>query len=134
SMSAVAKRIRNHPSVIAFLIGSDNAPPAKVETAYLNALKGADWPNPVVAAAADRSSPQIGKSGMKMDGPYDYVPPNYWYGSQLGAAFGFASELSAGPSVPELDSLKAMLSTSEQDALWKNPGGGQYHAGLGQFN
>jgi exo-1,4-beta-D-glucosaminidase len=134
SMSATAKRIRNHPSVLAYLVGSDEAPNARAETGYLDALHKADWPDPIVTAASDRSSPQLGKSGMKMDGPYDYVPPNYWYGSQLGAAFGFASELSAGPNVPELDALKAMLSTSEQDALWKNPGGTQYHAGLNGFN
>jgi exo-1,4-beta-D-glucosaminidase len=88
----------------------------------------------VVAAAANRTGPQLGRSGMKMDGPYDYVPPNYWYGSQLGAAFGFAGELSAGPGVPELDALKAMLSPAEQQTLWQNPGATQYHAGTGQFN
>ncbi len=133
SMSATAQRIRNHPSVLGYLVGSDEAPNARAETGYLNALKAAEWPNPIITAAADRSSPKLGKSGMKMDGPYDYVPPNYWYGSQLGAAFGFASELSAGPNVPNLDSVKAMLSSSEQEQLWKS-NGNQYHAGLGQFS
>jgi len=134
SMDSVAKRLRNHASVIGFLIGSDEAPPSSVEAAYVDALKRAEWPNPVVSAAAARTSPRLGSSGMKMDGPYDWVPPNYWYGDRLGAADGFASELSAGPSVPELDSLRAMLSAGELDRLWRDPGARQYHAGLGRFD
>ncbi|OLB74771.1 MAG: hypothetical protein AUI14_22645 [Actinobacteria bacterium 13_2_20CM_2_71_6] len=135
SMTAVAKRIRNHPSVIGYLIGSDNAPNAQLESAYLTALQGADWPDPVISSAKDKSSPKLGRSGMKMDGPYDWVPPNYWYGDRLGAAFGFGSELSAGPDVPGLDSLRAMLSGSELDQLWQVPDATQYHAGrdTGQF-
>ena len=133
SLGAVARRIRNHPSVIGFLIGSDNAPPARLETPYLDALRAADWPNPVLAAAAARTSPQLGPSGVKMDGPYDYVPPNYWYGTRAGAASGFAGELSAGPNIPSLDALNAMLSPAERDALWRDPAAAQYHAGLNQF-
>lgn len=62
-----------------------------------------------------------------MDGPYDWVPPNYWYADQLGAAFGFGSELGAGVGTPEIGSLKKFLSQSDIDDLWKNPNKGLYH-------
>jgi exo-1,4-beta-D-glucosaminidase len=129
SMSAEAKRLRGHPSVISFLIGSDFAPNATQERNYLDALTAADWPNPVIPAAAARSTPVIGASGMKMNGPYDWIPPNYWYNkdSRGGAAWGFASEVSAGPDVPTMDTLRRMMTTSELNTLWQNFNAVQYH-------
>ncbi|GGO90910.1 glycoside hydrolase family 2 protein [Wenjunlia tyrosinilytica] len=127
SMAAEAARLRDHPSVISFLIGSDFAPDATVEKTYVDALKAADWPTPVVSAASDKSSPITGRSGMKMTGPYDWVPPNYWYAKREGGATGFNSETSAGPDIPTLDTLKRMMSPSELETLWKNPSAKQYH-------
>lgn len=127
SMAAEAARLRDHPSVISFLIGSDFAPDATIEKTYLDALKAADWPTPVVAAASDNSSPQSGSSGMKMTGPYDWVPPGYWYSKREGGATGFNSETSAGPDVPTLDTLRRMMSPAELDTLWQNPDAKQYH-------
>lgn len=130
SMTAEAERLRDHPSVISFLIGSDFAPDATIEKNYLDALKAADWATPIVPAASAKSSPQLGASGMKMNGPYDYVPPNYWYDkahTDLGGAFGFNSETSAGPDIPTMDTLKRMMSSSELDTLWKSPSTAQYH-------
>ncbi|KUN05903.1 exo-beta-D-glucosaminidase [Streptomyces yokosukanensis] len=127
SMAAEAARLRDHPSVISFLIGSDFAPDATIEKTYLDALKGADWPDPVVSAASDNASPQLGSSGMKMTGPYDWVPPDYWYAKREGGATGFNSETSAGPSIPTLDTLRRMLTPAELDTLWKDPAAKQYH-------
>ncbi|MGW2516804.1 glycoside hydrolase family 2 protein [Streptomyces sp. NPDC001617] len=127
SMAAEAARLRDHPSVISFLIGSDFAPDATIEKNYLDALKSADWPNPVVAAASDNSSPQLGSSGMKMTGPYDWIPPDYWYAKREGGATGFNSETSAGPDIPTLDTLRRMMTPAELDTLWQNPNAKQYH-------
>lgn len=127
SMAAEAARLRDHPSVISFLIGSDAAPDAKIEKNYLDALGAADWPVPVVPAASDRSTPQLGSSGMKMTGPYDWVPPSYWYAKREGGATGFNSETSAGPDIPTLDTLRRMMTPAELDTLWKNPDAKQYH-------
>jgi exo-1,4-beta-D-glucosaminidase len=66
-----------------------------------------------------------------MEGPYDWVAPNYWYGDQLGAAYGFGGELSAGHSIPSLDTVQAMLSPKEQEQLWKEPATPQFHTGRG---
>ncbi|MGP9017146.1 glycoside hydrolase family 2 protein [Streptomyces sp. BR1] len=127
SMSAEAARLRDHPSVVSFLIGSDFAPDKTIEKTYVDALTAADWATPVVAAASDNSSPISGSSGMKMTGPYDWVPPNYWYNKQEGGATGFNSETSAGPDIPTLDTLRRMMSPAELDTLWKNPSAKQYH-------
>ncbi|MCX4993047.1 MULTISPECIES: sugar-binding domain-containing protein [unclassified Streptomyces] len=127
SMAAEAARLRDHPSVISFLIGSDFAPDATIEKNYLDALKAADWPTPVVAAASDKSSPVSGSSGMKMTGPYDWIPPGYWYAKREGGATGFNSETGAGPDIPTLDTLRRMMSPTELDTLWKNPDVRQYH-------
>ncbi|MFF8908361.1 glycoside hydrolase family 2 protein [Streptomyces olivaceoviridis] len=127
SMAAEAARLRDHPSVASFLIGSDFAPDAKIEKTYLDALESADWPTPVVSSASDRSSPRLGSSGMKMTGPYDWVPPGYWYAKREGGATGFNSETSAGPSIPTLDTLRRMMTPAELDTLWKDPDARQYH-------
>ncbi|WP_030753403.1 sugar-binding domain-containing protein [Streptomyces sp. NRRL S-31] len=127
SMAAEAARLRGHPSVLSFLIGSDSAPNAAIEKGYLEALDAADWPVPVVPAASDASSPRLGRSGMKMTGPYDWVPPGYWYAKREGGATGFNSETSAGPSIPTLDTLRRMMTPAELDTLWKDPGAKQYH-------
>ncbi|WP_181808098.1 glycoside hydrolase family 2 protein [Streptomyces shenzhenensis] len=127
SMAAEAARLRDHPSVVSFLIGSDFAPDAKIEKLYLDALRAADWSVPVVSAASDNSTPQLGRSGMKMTGPYDWVPPGYWYAKREGGATGFNSETSAGPDIPTLDTLRRMMTPAELATLWQNPGIRQYH-------
>ena len=128
SMVTEAELLRNHPSVIGFLIGSDNAPPPSVSKIYTDALHETDWPLPIIAAAVPTGTPETGLSGMKMDGPYSWVPPAYWYADKLGGAFGFDSEVSAGASIPLLDDLNRMLSPQELEALWKYPHARQFHA------
>jgi exo-1,4-beta-D-glucosaminidase len=128
SMASEARLLRNHPSVIGFLIGSDNAPPPAISKMYADTLRAEDWSLPVIAAAVDQGTAETGPSGMKMAGPYSWVPPAYWYADKLGGAFGFDSEVSAGASIPVLDDLTRMLSPQELEALWKYPQARQYHA------
>jgi exo-1,4-beta-D-glucosaminidase len=129
SMASEARLLRNHPSVVGFLIGSDNAPPPAVARMYVDTLQTEDWSLPIIAAASDQATAETGSSGMKMDGPYAWVPPGYWYADKLGGAFGFDSEVSAGASIPPLEDLTRMLSPQELEALWKYPQVRQYHAG-----
>lgn len=128
SMASEARLLRNHPAVIGFLIGSDNAPPAAISKMYVDTLHAEDWSLPIIAAAVPQATAETGPSGMKMDGPYSWVPPAYWYADKLGGAFGFDSEVSAGASIPLLDDLTRMLSPQELEALWKKPEARQYHA------
>ncbi|HEU4426445.1 MAG TPA: CBM35 domain-containing protein [Pilimelia sp.] len=127
SMRAEAIRLRDRPSVISFLIASDIPPTAAIERTYVDALNAAEWPLPIVSVASDNSAPITGRSGLKMPGPYDWVPPNYWYNKREGGAFGFNSETSAGPDIPTLDTLRRMMTASELNTLWQNFGAAQYH-------
>ena len=128
SIASEARLLRNHPSVIGFLIGSDNAPPPAIAKMYVDTLHAEGWTTPVIAAASDQATAETGPSGMKMTGPYAWVPPAYWYAGKLGGAFGFNSETSAGADIPRLEDLQRMLSPQEQEALWKYPQLRQYHA------
>ncbi|KAI5922628.1 glycoside hydrolase family 2 protein [Camillea tinctor] len=133
SMRHEALMQQGHPSLLAYLVGSDFWPNDEATRIYINALKQADWQVPIIASASKQGFPKLlGPSGLKMDGPYDWVPPNYWYDTEpsedrLGAAFGFGSELGAGVGTPEMGSLKKFLSSSDMEDLWKRPNKGLYH-------
>ncbi|KAL6233731.1 hypothetical protein BDW75DRAFT_231765 [Aspergillus navahoensis] len=128
SMRHEAEILQTHPCMLAFLLGSDYWPDERATAAYLKALNRMDWQNPIIASASKRGHPpQLPSSGMKMEGPYDWVPPGYWWGDQLGAAFGFASEVSAGVGTPELSSLKRFLSDVDLATLWTKLQAGHYH-------
>ncbi len=123
-------RLRSHPSLLAFLYGSDNAPPKRVEEMYLQVIKETGWPNPYVSSAAGRST-TIGPSGVKMNGPYDYVAPSYWLeDSEHGGAFGLSTEISPGPAIPVIESIRDMLPA---DKLWPINEVWELHAGGGEF-
>jgi exo-1,4-beta-D-glucosaminidase len=130
SMRHEAAMMQSHPSLLAFLVGSDFWPDNRATKIYVDALQALDWPNPVIASAAKRGYPKLlGPGGMKMDGPYDWVTPNYWYrkDGELGAAGGFGSELGSGVGTPEIGSLKKFLSPQDLEDLWTKPKKGLYH-------
>ncbi len=130
SMDSQARRMRSHPSVIAFLIGSDEAPPRGIEQGYLDALRRDHWPDPILSSASDTDTPALPPSGVKMTGPYEWIAPAYWYAPRAdGGAWGFNTETSDGPSIPPLESLRSMLTPAELTALWRYPKAVQYHAG-----
>lgn len=128
SMLHEAAMMQSHPSMLGFLVGSDFWPDDRATKIYVDALDRMDWNNPIISSAAKRGFPElIGPSGMKMDGPYDWVPPNYFFENQLGAAYGFGSELGAGVGSPELASLEEFLTEKEIEELWTKPERDQYH-------
>jgi exo-1,4-beta-D-glucosaminidase len=117
SLRSQMLRIRSHPSLLVWLNGSDNPPPADVERMYLEVEAQTHWPNPVLSSASARATSVTGPSGVKMTGPYDYVAPSYWYmdkGSH-GGAWGFNTETGPGPAIPSLSSLNKFLPAAQ---LW----------------
>ena len=133
SLRSQALRLRSHPSVLVWLNASDEPPPPVVERTYLDVLKETDWPNPIVSSAAGYPTTVTGNSGMKMTGPYDFVPPSYWLTDlgRYGGAWGFNTETSPGPAIPPVGSLKKMLPA---DHLWPIDKFWSYHAASDSFS
>jgi exo-1,4-beta-D-glucosaminidase len=134
-------RLRSHPSVVMWLNGSDNPPPPDVEEMYLEVEKQLRFPNPTVSSATAKPTTVTGESGVKMTGPYEYVAPGYWSEDKIdsghhcnpggcGGGYGFNTETSPGPAVPEIDSLRTML---PKQHLWPIDDWWNFHAGGGEF-
>jgi exo-1,4-beta-D-glucosaminidase len=121
------RRLRIHPSVVDWLNGSDYPPPPNVEQTYVKILKELDWPNPSQSSASQAPSPLTGVTGLKMTGPYEYVPPVYWFTDRTrGGAFGFNTETSPGAAIPSLESLRKFL---PPEHLWPVDDYWTFHTG-----
>jgi exo-1,4-beta-D-glucosaminidase len=136
SATAIAQNLRNHPSVFSFQ-WSDEPPLKKQESVTLTAFAQQNFDDPVISSAEYNSSPQLGVSGEK-EGPYDWVPPNYWYDTthfdsddstqtNAGGSWGYDSEESAGDTIPTMDSLNRFMSASDLSNFWQNADYNQYH-------
>ena len=121
--------LRNHPSTLMFWYGSDKFAPPEIEREYLKVIEETQWPNPTVASAGSYTT-EVGLTGVKMRGPYDYEPPVYWYGDKDGAAFGFATEIGTGKTLPSIEDMRKMLGDEHlwpQDNVWtQHSQGGEY--------
>jgi exo-1,4-beta-D-glucosaminidase len=137
SAQTIGTNLRNHPSVFSFQ-WSDNQPTSTQEQVSIAGFEAADFypQTPLIASAEYKSTPTLGPSGEK-EGPYDWVPPDYWYDTthlgtdstvtNAGGAWGYDSEESAGDTVPTLDSLNRFMSASDESNLWQNPKFNQFH-------
>ncbi|MEO8823645.1 MAG: sugar-binding domain-containing protein [Ginsengibacter sp.] len=124
--------LRNHPSIFLWSYGSDKWPRPSLEKRYLAILAKYDPTRPYAQSAKEWTSEVTGPTGMKMRGPYDYVPPDYWYvDTTYGGAFGFNTETGPGPQVPVLESLEKMI---PKDSLWPIGSSWLYHAARGKFH
>jgi exo-1,4-beta-D-glucosaminidase len=145
SLRSQMYRLRIHPSLLVFMNGSDMPPsigaydnwvgdPA-VEQEYLNIEADLQWPNVVLSSASDFESPvEAEPTGVKMLGPYEWVAPVYWETDTehaAGGAWSFATEISPGPSIPPLESLKKFI---PPDHLWPIDDFWTYHAGVEPFD
>jgi exo-1,4-beta-D-glucosaminidase len=131
SLRSQMYRLRGHPSLLMWLNGSDNPPPADVEKMYLDVEQKILWPNPIVSSATAKPTTVSGESGLKMTGPYEYVAPAYWLeDTKNGGAYGFNTETSPGPAVPPIESLREML---PKEHLWPIDDWWNFHAGGGNF-
>ena len=108
-------RLRNHPAVIAWLTGSDRIPNPRLEERYMALYEKLEY-RPYVCSAKGMTSKYGGPSGVKMEGPYEYVGPDYWYvDKKYGGAYGFNTETGVGMNIPQAESVKRMVG---EDHLW----------------
>lgn len=126
--------LRNKASLMAWLNGSDMPPTdTTVESDFLKIEKTLKFPNPILATANGTQSKVSGYSGVKMLGPYEWVPPIYWETDatqRYGGAWSFATEISPGPSIPPYESLIKFL---PMDSLTTNSADWLYHCGTMSF-
>jgi exo-1,4-beta-D-glucosaminidase len=131
SLKSQIRILRQHPSVFVWLNGSDGPPPADVEKNYLAILKELDWQNPSVSSASETATTVTGPSGVKMTGPYEYVPPVYWLtDTKAGGAYSYNTETSPGPAIPPRESLERFI---PKEHLWPIDDFWNYHAGKERF-
>jgi exo-1,4-beta-D-glucosaminidase len=125
--------LRNHPSIFVWAVGSDAMPKPSLEKRYRACLDACDRSRSLLVSAGEFTSEISGPTGMKMNGPYEYVPPVYWYEDRkLGGAFGFNTETGPGPQIPPVSSIRKMIPA---DALWPPQNDvWDFHSGRKDFN
>ena len=116
-------RLHNHPAVIAWMTGSDRIPNPDLERRYLAVYEREDY-RPYICSAKSQES-LAGWSGTKMEGPYEYVAPDYWFkDTEAGGAFGWNTETCIGANMAQLESLKKMI---PEESLWPLSDVWDYH-------
>lgn len=101
--------LRYHPSIIGWFVGSDMLPKPELEKCYQQFLCKEDDRDYLISAKEQKSEIS-GPSGTKMEGPYEYVGPTYWYMPKApGGAYGFNTETGIGAQLPVKESLEKML-------------------------
>lgn len=128
------KWLRNHPSIFCWAVGSDAMPKPSLEKRYHETLNQFDNTRSLLLSAGEFTSEISGPSGMKMFGPYEYVPPVYWFedDSKYGGAYGYNSETGPGPQIPPIESIKKMI---PEEQLWPPANDmWNYHSGRKDFN
>ena len=112
--------LRNSPSIFVWMLGSDLKPMPELESKLASLITTLNPDVPYVISAAETFSALNNQpSGIKMRGPYIYVPPVYWFSNHTeGGAFGFNSETGPGAEVPPLESLKRLLEDPQD--YWPN--------------
>jgi exo-1,4-beta-D-glucosaminidase len=131
---------RRHPSVAIWTYGSDKLPRPSLEIMLNEIMAKADTTRPILSYCGGamlmgpddpRASTISGPTGVKMEGPYDWVAPVYWYiDKRYGGAFGFNTEVGPGPQIPPLSSIKKMI--PEKD-LWPVNDTWLYYSGRNNF-
>ncbi|TAJ14740.1 glycoside hydrolase family 2 [Marinilabiliaceae bacterium JC017] len=133
------KWLRQHPSIFLWVYGSDKLPLPDLERKLNSYIKALDPGRSILAGCKYQDfgtevynvSEVSGPTGVKMLGPYAYVPPVYWYIDTIaGGAYGFNTETGPGPQVPPMESIRKMI---PQEHLWPVDEVWNYHCGRHEF-
>ena len=129
SLQSQMRLMRAHASALVWLYGSDGPPTNSSPYYILNNYKAIaanlHWQNATVDSAAS--------DGIKMNGPYKWEPPVYWYWDTVrGGAWGICAE-EGGETPPPVESLQKFIPANQ---LWpmtfgstSNPNAYSYHLG-----
>ncbi len=110
--------LRSHASVFVWANGSDGRPPEPILQEYHGILSDLHWQNAVVDTVSAFARGPNGEKmwdGIRMEGPYCWRPPNYWFSGKYPATFGSNVEQGDNEHIPTLESLKKFIPA---DKLW----------------
>ena len=110
--------LRPHASVFVWACGSDGRPPEAVRQKYHQVLSELHWPNATVDTVSSFEKDANGDrvwDGIRMEGPYCWRPPNYWFSGKYPATFGSTIEQGDNEQIPTLESLRKFIPA---DKLW----------------
>ena len=110
--------LRPHASVFVWASASDGRPPEPIRQRYHRILSELHWQNAAVDTVSSFARDSKGEriwDGIRMEGPYCWRPPNYWFSGKYPAALGSTSEQGDNEHIPTLESLKKFIPA---DKLW----------------
>lgn len=134
SVQAQVRMLRSHASVFIWANGSDGRAPDDVRAEYHSILNQLHWQNAVVDTVSSFNKDAQGKvawDGIRMQGPYSWRPPSYWFSDQYKGTTGSCAEQGDNESIPPYESLKKFI---PQDKLWPINDWWYYHAGATEGN
>ncbi|HVO75015.1 MAG TPA: beta galactosidase jelly roll domain-containing protein, partial [Ignavibacteriaceae bacterium] len=134
SIRSQIQMLRHHASVFVWSNASDGIPPEKINKEYNNIISELHWKNAVVstvsAFAKDTSGNRLW-DGIRMEGPYCWRPPSYWFGGKYPGACGSTVEQGDNEQIPTLESIRKFI---PEDKLWPINDTWYMHAGAWPTN
>jgi exo-1,4-beta-D-glucosaminidase len=134
SLRAQIRVLRSHPSVFIWANGSDGRAPDDVRDDYHRILQDLRWQNASLDTVSSFNKDAQGKvawDGIRMQGPYSWRPPSYWFSDQYKGTTGSCAEQGDNESIPPYESLKKFI---PEDKLWPINDWWYYHAGATEGN
>ncbi len=123
SLDSQMRALRAHASAFMWAFGSDCPVDAQHLRRYKRIAARLHWQNPTVDGVATWCD---SNAGMKMDGPYAWVPPVLWWDTgRAGSAFGTTAE-EGTQMPPPLDTLRSFLPPTDR---WPIGHTWNFHAG-----
>jgi exo-1,4-beta-D-glucosaminidase len=134
SLRSQIQMLRQHASVIAWSNASDGRPPDSTLQKYNQELTELHWSNAVVNTVSAFAKEANGNrlwDGIRMEGPYCWRPPSYWFGGKYPGSCGSTVEQGDNEQIPTLESLRKFI---PQEKLWPINDTWYMHAGAWSTN
>jgi exo-1,4-beta-D-glucosaminidase len=134
SLRSQIQMLRQHASVFVWSNASDGIPPKQTIDTYNSILDELHWQNArvnTVSAFAKDSAGHLLWDGIRMEGPYCWRPPSYWFSGKYQAVCGSTVEQGDNEQIPTLESLKKFI---PEDKLWPINDTWYMHAGAWSTN
>ncbi len=98
-------RLRNHPCIVNWVLGSDNYPPEEIERRYIDVVTNNDPGTPYISVMPNRISNIFGYTGYS-ERPGRDVAPSAWYKME---GLNWESGGVGGEQIPPIESMRAMM-------------------------